>query len=80
MTNEMTYKGFSITPRYSAEDGKFYADVLFTTGRGYVSGATVEELEKQFHETIDFMAKRRPNAKPRKPSLRDRAADLLRSA
>jgi len=80
MTDTMTYKGFSITPKYCEEDRKFSASVLFTNGSGYVSGETVEELERQFHETVDGMLEHFPEAKPRPPSLIQRAARMLKSA
>jgi len=79
MTSEMTYKGITIVPKYNAEDRKFSAEVLVEKGVAYVSGETVEELEKQFHDMVDVLAEK-GRAKPRPQSFMQRAAKFLKSA
>jgi hypothetical protein len=52
----LTYKGISILPTDNSEDEKFEAEIILKDGStAFVNGASVEELKRQFNESVDIM-------------------------
>ena len=50
----LEYKGIRVFPVYNSEDCKFQAVIRLTSGAtGFVNGASVDELTRQFRETVD---------------------------
>lgn len=50
----MSYKGYTATIEYVPEDNLFWGDVDGISDAIIFSGSNVEELKKEFQESIDF--------------------------
>lgn len=53
MSDTLEYKGFIGTVEYSADDHCLYGKVLGTRDLIMYEGESIQELEKDFYETID---------------------------
>ncbi|MCI4625125.1 MAG: hypothetical protein L3V56_04095 [Candidatus Magnetoovum sp. WYHC-5] len=53
MANTMTYKDYIASIHYSASDEIFYGKVEGLTDLLLFEGSTIEELKKEFQETIE---------------------------
>lgn len=53
MANDIKYKGYCGTITYNAEEKFFYGKVLGTTDSISYEGASLSELETDFHAAID---------------------------
>lgn len=49
----MNYKHFYISPKYSDSDKSYYGNVTGEKDLGMLEAATVEDLEKLFHQKVD---------------------------
>ena len=66
----MSYKGYTASVRYVPEDDLLWGRVDGITDRIIFSGASVEELKKEFQESIDFYLEScaEAGAAPQRPS------------
>jgi len=53
MNDILEYKGYYATLRFSSEDEVFYGKLLGIDDLVNFEGASVKELKKAFHETVD---------------------------
>lgn len=51
--NTMKYKGYTGSVEFSAKDGVFYGKVQGISSLISYEGATMSELEADFHESVD---------------------------
>ena len=54
MSNRLRYKGFEGTIEYSEADGCYYGKILGIDGLSMYFGSTLDSLEKDFHEAVNF--------------------------
>ncbi len=67
--NTMTYKGYTASIEYSNADGCFIGDVLGISAMISFEGASIEELQQDFHNAIEsyFAFCRECNEEPERP-------------
>ncbi|MCK4761898.1 MAG: type II toxin-antitoxin system HicB family antitoxin [Candidatus Aminicenantes bacterium] len=69
MSNLLTYKNYTGSVEYSAEDEVFYGKIEFITDTVLYEGRSVEELKKNFQEAVEdyIEACEDMGKKPQKP-------------